>query len=79
MSALAQILLERGDSVSGSDLVANEITNRLRQSGAKIYKGHKTEHLPKNTDFVIISGAIPENNPELIMAMELNLPILSRG
>ncbi len=79
MSALAAILLERGNAISGSDLVSNEITEKLRKSGAKIYKGHEAKHLPDNTDIVVISGAIPENNPECIKAMQLNLPILSRG
>lgn len=79
MSGLAQILLERGNRVSGSDLVANENTEKLKKLGAKTYKGHKAEQLSEKTDFVIISAAIEGDNPEYQRALRLGIPILTRG
>ncbi len=78
VSALAQYYLEKGNKVSGSDLVSSEITENLKKGGAKIFTGkHKVKNLQKNTNFVVYSPAVPENNPELRDAMNLGIKCLS--
>ncbi len=79
MSALAQILLERGYKVSGSDLVENPITKNLQNMGARIYFGHNEKNISKDTDLVIVSAAITEKNPEIKAAKKLGIPIITRG
>lgn len=77
-SALARYYLQKGEKVSGSDLVASEITEALAKEGAKIFIGaHKKENLPKNVDLVIFSPAIPKDNPELKEAKRLKIQCLS--
>ncbi|MFW7378290.1 MAG: UDP-N-acetylmuramate--L-alanine ligase [Oligoflexus sp.] len=70
MTPLAEISLERGLTVSGSDLKLNANTTRLQQMGAAIYDEHKAEHL-KNVRTVVVSSAISETNPELQAAKAL--------
>ncbi len=66
VSALARYYLTQGHKISGSDLVASEITDALKNLGVKIFTGpHRDENLPKNTDLVIYSPAVQKNNPEL--------------
>ena len=66
VSALAQYYLAKGHKVSGSDLICSEITDLLKEKGVKVFKGkHKAENVPKNTDLVIYSLAVPKTNPEL--------------
>ena len=74
VSALARYYLEKNYKISGSDLVASEITDSLKKLGAKIFIGpHKSENLPKDTDLVIYSPAIQSNNPELLKAINYKL------
>ncbi len=78
VSALARYYLEKGDQVSGSDLVASEIIEELRKRGARIFIGkHKEKNLSENTDLVIFSPAVPKENPELKKAKKLKIPSLS--
>jgi len=53
------------------------MTERIKIIGGKIFIGHKKENLYENTDFVVYSPAVKENNPELIYAKELNIPCYS--
>lgn len=78
MSGLAQILLKRGYTVSGSDMKASPLTKKLSELGAEIYIGHDKNNL-KNVDLVIYTAAIPDTNPELAEAKLLNLPLLTRA
>lgn len=78
MSGLAEILLERGYTVSGSDMKRSPATDKLTASGAEIYIGHNSNNL-KNADIVVYTAAIPEDNPELLKAKELSLTLLSRA
>lgn len=78
MSGLAEILLEAGVRVSGSDLKESRITERLKARGAVICLGHREENLGE-TDLVVFSSAIPSNNPELKAARKRGISLLSRG
>jgi UDP-N-acetylmuramate--alanine ligase len=76
---LAEIMLQLGYSVSGSDLCLNSKTEHLKQQGAKIFNGHSRENLPPETQLLVYSSAAADNNPELIRAKELNIICLRRG
>jgi UDP-N-acetylmuramate--alanine ligase len=74
VSALAQYYLTKGHQVSGSDLVSSEITDALKEKGAKIFIGrHQAKNLPKDATLVIYSPAIPGNNPELKKAKKIKI------
>lgn len=78
MSGLAQILLDRGVTVTGSDLVSNEQTTSLRQQGIHIAFRHSPENIPKNATVVFTSMIDPEN-PELQEAKKRGNPIWHRS
>lgn len=78
MSALAKILLERGYSVSGSDINSNSITKSLEQLGATISIGHDAENI-KNCSLIVVSSAIKQDNPELTEALRRNIPVIHRA
>lgn len=79
MSGIARILLELGYPVSGSDLCTSEITKRLESLGATIYLGHHADHVQSNLAAVVISSAIPFDNPEVMKAKEIGIPVLQRA
>lgn len=68
MSGLAKILLENGFQVSGSDLRQNQTMRELRENGASVFVGHQAENLPDGA-VVIVSSAIPHENPEIQKAV----------
>jgi len=78
MSSLAQVLLESGASVSGSDARSSDITQRLASMGARISVGHDAR-LVEDVRQVVVSSAIPQTNPELQRARKLELPVMHRG
>lgn len=78
MSALAFTLLSQGKDVSGSDKKASNITQKLKEQGAEVYFDHKASNV-EGTDLIVISTAIEKNNPEIIRATELNIPICHRS
>lgn len=78
MSGIARILAGLGYHISGSDINASVATEKLAQLGVHCLLGHRKENL-QGAEMVVISTAIPEDNPELIRARELGLPILHRG
>lgn len=78
ISAIARVLLGRGFIVSGSDQQTNEVTAALQTAGATIYKGHDAAHIA-GADLVVISSAIPEENPELQAAHKANIPVMKRS
>ncbi len=75
LSGIAEILLELGFQVTGSDLQCSEITEHLRARGANIYYNHAAEHL-NGADVVVKSPAIPPDNPELVAATARKIPIV---
>ena len=79
MSGIAKILLEMGYEVSGSDIKDNSMTQELKRLGAEVYIGHKRENLKERVDVVVYSSAVREDNPELLKARELRIPVIPRG
>lgn len=78
MSGLARILLELGHKVSGSDLCRTPVTERLESLGAVCYKGHRAENI-REPGLVVVSSAIPGDNPELLEAVKRGIPVIHRG
>lgn len=78
MSGIAEILLNKGFEVSGSDLNLTEVTNRLAELGAKIYEGHSPENV-KDADVLVYSSAVVPDNPEVRAAADRNIPIIKRA
>ncbi len=78
MSGIAEILLNQGFEVSGSDLHLTEVTKRLDELGAKIYEGHSPENV-KDVDVLVYSSAVIPENPEVKAASERNIPIIKRA
>jgi UDP-N-acetylmuramate--alanine ligase len=68
MSGLAQVLRQHGQQVSGSDQKASGVTDRLRERGIAVAIGHDAGVIPKSVDFMVISAAVKEDNPELVWA-----------
>lgn len=78
MSGIAKIARELGYEVSGSDLKSSEITSRLKKLGATVFLGHSAENV-KGADLVVVSSAIPHDNPEYVEALKENIPIVHRA
>jgi len=78
MAGIAEVLLSQGYRVSGSDLIDNSLTKRLRSIGAEIYLGHD-ETNTKNADVVVRSSAVDENNIEIVTARLHHIPLVPRA
>lgn len=78
LSAIARILLQRGYTVSGSDLQLSPITQALVQLGARVYQGHSAENVGQ-ADVLVASSAVPRDNPEVLAAQHKHIPVLKRG
>ncbi len=79
MSALAELMIDEGVKVSGSDRSCSHITKKLESLGAKIYIGHESKNVTENIDLVVYTSAISDDNPELLKAQELSLNIMDRA
>lgn len=79
MSGLAEILMQAGFTVTGSDMKESEITEHLRALGAKIAIGQVAANITDDIDFVIYTAAIREDNEEYAAAKAKNLPMLTRA
>lgn len=78
MGGIAEVLLNEGYEISGSDLHDNVVTQRLKKQGATIIQGHHANNV-QQADVVVVSTAVPEDNPELIAAKEARIPIVPRA
>jgi len=78
LSAIAAVLLARGQEISGSDLQPNAQTEALARRGARISIGHAPENV-RGADLVIVSSAIAPSNPEWREALRLGIPVVKRG
>ena len=78
MNGIAEVLLNLGFQVSGSDLSESAVTQRLQTLGATIHYGHDTQNL-KDADAVVTSTAVKADNPEVVAAREQRIPIVPRA
>jgi UDP-N-acetylmuramate--alanine ligase len=78
MSGIAEVLINQGFNVSGSDLAAGAATQRLEQLGARIAIGHAAENVSV-ADAVVVSTAVQEDNPEVVTARARNIPVVPRA
>ncbi|HZJ57568.1 MAG TPA: UDP-N-acetylmuramate--L-alanine ligase [Clostridia bacterium] len=78
MSGLADILIHKGYTVSGSDIKQTHLTDGLKSRGATIYIGHDASNIG-DADWVVYTIAISENNPELLAAKDMGIPIIERA
>src|ERR1700722_6199002 len=78
MSGIAEVLLNLGYTISGSDLRLSPTTRRLEQLGARIYEGHNAENVA-GAKALVVSSAVEESNPEVQEARRLQIPVIPRG
>jgi UDP-N-acetylmuramate--alanine ligase len=78
MSGIAEVLLNLGYQVSGSDGASNAVTQRLAGMGATVSQGHAAEHV-QNADVLVISSAIKDDNPEVVAARDKHIPVVARA
>jgi UDP-N-acetylmuramate--alanine ligase len=78
MSGIAEILLNLGYAVSGSDLALSNVTRRLQQQGATLYQGHAAAHV-QGADVVVISSAVQSDNIEVLTARAQHIPVIPRA
>lgn len=79
MSALAEIMLSRGFTVTGSDMRESQITDHLESLGAKIFYQQTADNISADIDVLIYTAAVKQDNPELAKARELGIPLLTRA
>jgi UDP-N-acetylmuramate--alanine ligase len=78
MSGIAEVLLNLGYQISGSDLKETEVTERLKKLGARIFYAHKRENIA-GVQVVVVSSAITKDNPEVLSALEQKIPVIPRA
>src|SRR5690606_11216465 len=78
MSAIARVLLAEGVRVTGSDLQESAVIDDLRRAGATVFIGHRPEYV-EGADEVVLSTAIPPDNPEAVAAKRLGIPVRHRS
>ena len=78
MSGIAEVLLNQGYRVTGSDLKLSSVTARLVSLGARVFEGHRTDYLDA-ADVVVISSAVKPDNPEVVEAHRRQIPIIARA
>ncbi|USG64140.1 UDP-N-acetylmuramate--L-alanine ligase [Brevibacillus ruminantium] len=78
MSAIARVLIDLGYKVTGSDVAMNDLARKLEQRGAIVHIGHDASHV-RGCDKLVYSTSISPDNPEVIAAMELGIPVMHRS
>jgi UDP-N-acetylmuramate--alanine ligase len=78
MSGIAEVLINLGYQVSGSDAASNAVTRRLQAMGAQVFQGHAEAHM-RGADVVVISSVITEDNPEVKAARAARIPVVARA
>jgi UDP-N-acetylmuramate--alanine ligase len=78
MGGIAEVLLNLGYEVQGSDLKPNSVTQRLARLGATIFIGHAAKHLG-SADVVVVSSAVNRSNPEVAAALGTRIPVVPRA
>lgn len=78
MSPLAEVLSDAGLIISGSDITESERTSHLREKGIKISIGHDAANITNDIDFVVRTAAAHDENPEVVRAREMGVPVFER-
>jgi UDP-N-acetylmuramate--alanine ligase len=78
MGGIAEVLLNLGYQVQGSDLKSGDVVRRLESLGARVMLGHSAAHL-ENVDVVVVSSAVPADNPEVTEAQRRRIPVVKRA
>ncbi|MCE5301360.1 MAG: UDP-N-acetylmuramate--L-alanine ligase [Spirochaetia bacterium] len=78
MNGLAEVFINMGYRVSGSDIKVTENTERIKKIGGRVYLGHDAKNV-KGADIVVYSNAVPETNPEIVQARKLKIPVIPRA
>ncbi|MGI9103708.1 MAG: UDP-N-acetylmuramate--L-alanine ligase [Terriglobales bacterium] len=78
MSGVAEVLLNLGYKVSGSDLKFSSVTQRLQSLGATVFEGHRAENIA-GAEVVVISSAVRSDNPEVVAATAVHIPVIPRA
>ncbi len=78
MSGIAEVLVNQGFEVSGSDVAVNRTTKHLGKLGATVFRGHDASQVT-GADVLVVSSAVSEDNPEVIAARELRIPVVPRA
>src|SRR5205085_7670580 len=78
MSGIAEVLINSGFNVSGSDLKSSEVTKRLGSLGVEFEEGHRAENVG-DADVVVRSTAVREDNPEIVEARKRSIPVIPRA
>jgi UDP-N-acetylmuramate--alanine ligase len=78
MSGIAELLLNQGYKVSGSDIQMTDITSRLEKLGGKIFEGHNENQI-EGADVVVTSSAVSSSNPEVVAAEKASIPVIPRA
>ena len=79
MSGLAEILLQEGFTISGSDAKESALTKQLESKGAQIFYGQRASNIIEGIELVVYTAAIHEDNPEFVEAKAQGIPVLSRA
>ena len=78
MNGIAEVLVNQGFDVSGSDLVESRVTRHLGKLGVKVFIGHDAAHID-GVDVLVVSTAVSENNAEVLAAKEARIPVVPRA
>ncbi|HBA56610.1 MAG TPA: UDP-N-acetylmuramate--L-alanine ligase, partial [Alteromonas macleodii] len=78
MGGIAEVLLNEGYAIAGSDIQEGPMTQRLSELGADVKIGHRAENV-EGMDVIVVSSAINEQNPEIVVAREKRIPIIRRA
>ena len=78
MSGIAELLINQGFKITGSDINDSKVIQNLKDKGAEIFKGHHTNNIT-DADVLVYSSAVNEDNPEIIAAHKKNIPIIRRA
>ena len=78
MCGIAEVLLNLGYTITGSDLAVNAATERLTRQGAKVFRGHAEHHI-EGADAIVVSSAVKADNPEVVAARAAHIPVVPRA
>ena len=79
MSGIAEILIDQGFTITGSDRAGSDNTERLAGLGAHVYIGHQASNVEPDVDAMVYSSAIPPDNPEIVVAQQRKIPVIRRA